>query len=50
VNARRGNDVAHAAKCLIVMVEIGKKQTRCVFAVVPGDVAAPHLAAISAAT
>jgi Ala-tRNA(Pro) deacylase len=46
----RGNDVAYAAKCLIVMVEIGKKQTRYVLAVVPGTWPAPHLAAISAAT
>src|SRR5262245_45743848 len=37
VSALRGNDVAHAAKCLIVMVKIGKKQTRYVLAVVPGD-------------
>jgi Ala-tRNA(Pro) deacylase len=37
VSAMRGNDVAHAAKCLIVMVKIGKKQTRYVLAVIPGD-------------
>ena len=37
VSALRGNDVAQAAKCLIVMVKIGKKQTRYVLAVVPGD-------------
>lgn len=37
VSALRGNEVAHAAKCLIVMVKIGKKQTRYVLAVVPGD-------------
>lgn len=37
VSALRGNDVAHAAKCLIVMVKIGKKRTRYVLAVVPGD-------------
>jgi Ala-tRNA(Pro) deacylase len=37
VSALRGNAVAHAAKCLIVMVKIGKKQTRYVLAVVPGD-------------
>ncbi|WP_203217993.1 YbaK/EbsC family protein [Nocardia terpenica] len=36
VSALRGHDVAHAAKCLIVMVKIGKKQTRYVLAVVPG--------------
>jgi Ala-tRNA(Pro) deacylase len=37
VSALRGHDVAQAAKCLIVMVKIGKKQARYVLAVVPGD-------------
>lgn len=37
VSALRGHDVAQAAKCLIVMVKIGKKRTRYVLAVVPGD-------------
>jgi Ala-tRNA(Pro) deacylase len=37
VSALRGNPVEQAAKCLIVMVKIGKKQTRYVLAVVPGD-------------
>ncbi|WP_233512644.1 YbaK/EbsC family protein [Micromonospora deserti] len=37
VSGMRGHPVAHAAKCLIVMVKIGKKQTRYVLAVVPGD-------------
>jgi Ala-tRNA(Pro) deacylase len=37
VSALRGHDVAHAAKCLIVMVKIGKKQTRYALTVVPGD-------------
>jgi Ala-tRNA(Pro) deacylase len=37
VSAMRGHPVAHAAKCLVVMVKIGKKQTRYVLAVVPGD-------------
>ncbi|WP_067539048.1 YbaK/EbsC family protein [Nocardia crassostreae] len=36
VSALRGHDVSQAAKCLIVMVKIGKKQTRHVLAVVPG--------------
>ncbi|MET0235231.1 MAG: YbaK/EbsC family protein [Kibdelosporangium sp.] len=36
-SALRGNPVEQAAKCLIVMVKIGKKQTRYVLAVVPGD-------------
>ncbi|MWK39321.1 YbaK/prolyl-tRNA synthetase associated domain-containing protein [Actinomadura sp. J1-007] len=37
VSALRGNDVAHAAKCLVVMVKVGKKRSRYVLAVVPGD-------------
>lgn len=37
VSAMRGNEVAHAAKCLVVMVKVGKKQTHHVLAVVPGD-------------
>jgi Ala-tRNA(Pro) deacylase len=37
VSALRGHDVSAAAKCLIVMVKIGKRVTRHVLAVVPGD-------------
>ncbi|XVQ07744.1 YbaK/EbsC family protein [Spirillospora sp. CA-255316] len=37
VSALRGNAVAHAAKCLVVMVKVGKKRRRYVLAVVPGD-------------
>jgi Ala-tRNA(Pro) deacylase len=37
VSALRGHPVEQAAKCLIVMVKIGKKRTRHVLAVVPGD-------------
>lgn len=37
VSALRGHDVAHAAKCLVVMVKVGKKESRYVLAVVPGD-------------
>ncbi|MFF0862706.1 YbaK/EbsC family protein [Nonomuraea sp. NPDC003560] len=37
VSALRGHGVEQAAKCLIVMVKIGKKRTRHVLAVVPGD-------------
>lgn len=37
VSMMRGHDVAQAAKCLVVMVKVGKKQTRYVLAVVPGD-------------
>jgi Ala-tRNA(Pro) deacylase len=47
VSALRGHDVAQAAKCLVVMVKIGKKQTRYVLAVVPGD-ARLDLAAVKA--
>lgn len=36
VSALRGHPVAHAAKCMILMVKVGK-QTRYVLAVVPGD-------------
>src|SRR5262245_7964170 len=36
VSALRGNHVDHAAKCMIVMVKLGKKTTRYVLAVVPG--------------
>ncbi|MBO0877258.1 MAG: YbaK/prolyl-tRNA synthetase associated domain-containing protein, partial [Pseudonocardia sp.] len=36
VSALRGNDVRHAAKCLVVLVKVGKK-SRYVLAVVPGD-------------
>jgi Ala-tRNA(Pro) deacylase len=37
VSALRGHDVGQGAKCLVVMVKIGKKTTRYVLAVVPGD-------------
>ncbi|WP_214413639.1 YbaK/EbsC family protein [Sphaerisporangium fuscum] len=37
VSAMRGNPVGQAAKCLIVMVKIGKKTTRYVLAVVAGN-------------
>lgn len=37
VSALRGHDVALAAKCLVVMVKVGKKQSRYVLAVVAGD-------------
>ncbi len=37
VSAMRGHAVADAAKCMVVMVKIGKKSTRFVLAVVPGD-------------
>lgn len=37
VSAMRGNTLSQAAKCIIFMVKIGKKVTRYVLAVVPGD-------------
>jgi Ala-tRNA(Pro) deacylase len=47
VSALRGHAPAHAAKCLILLVKIGKKQARYVLAVVPGD-ARLDLAAVKA--
>ena len=37
VSAMRGNALAQAAKCIILMVKLGKKVTRYILAVVPGD-------------
>ena len=37
VSAIRGHDAGQAAKCIIIMVKIGKKVTRFVAAVLPGD-------------
>jgi Ala-tRNA(Pro) deacylase len=37
VSRLRGHDVSAAAKCIVVMVKIGKKVTRNILAVVPGD-------------
>ena len=37
VSALRGHDVAHAAKCLVVMVKLGKKRSHYVLAAVAGD-------------
>ncbi len=37
VSPMRGNRLSQAAKCIILMVKIGKKVTRYVLAVVPGD-------------
>ena len=47
VSAMRGHDLASAAKCLVVMVKIGKRERRYVLAVVPGD-ARLDLAALKA--
>ena len=37
VSPMRGNALAQAAKCLVLMIKLGKKVTRYVLAVVPGD-------------
>ena len=37
VSAMRGHSVAQAAKCIVVMVKQGRKTTKFVLAVVPGD-------------
>lgn len=37
VSAMRGHDPKVAAKCMVVMVKIGKKTTKYVLAVIPGD-------------
>ncbi len=37
VSQLRGNELAQAAKCIVLMVKLGKKVTRYVLAVVPGD-------------
>jgi len=37
VSEMRGHPASEAAKCIILMVKIGKKDTRFVLAVVPGD-------------
>jgi Ala-tRNA(Pro) deacylase len=37
VSKLRGNDLAEAAKCMVVMVKRGKKVTKYVLAVVPGN-------------
>lgn len=37
VSEIRGNKLSEAAKCIIVMVKIGKKITKYVLSVVPGD-------------
>src|SRR5437762_3608150 len=37
VSPMRGHDVSHAAKCMILMVKIGKKDKRFVLGVVPGN-------------
>jgi Ala-tRNA(Pro) deacylase len=37
VSTMRGNTLSQAAKCIILMVKLGKKVTKYVLAVVPGD-------------
>ncbi|HKV83845.1 MAG TPA: YbaK/EbsC family protein [Ktedonobacterales bacterium] len=47
VSAMRGNALAQAAKCIVLLVKVGKKVTRYILAVVPGD-ARVDLAAVKA--
>ncbi len=47
VSAMRGNALSQAAKCIILMVKLGKKVTKYILAVVPGD-AQVDLAAVKA--
>ena len=49
VSPMRGNAVSQAAKCIILMVKIGKKVTKYVLAVIPGDTRV-DLAAVKALT
>lgn len=37
VSPMRGNTLAQAAKCIVMMVKVGKKVTKFVLGVVPGD-------------
>jgi Ala-tRNA(Pro) deacylase len=37
VSAMRGNTLSQAAKCIILMIKLGKKVTRYILAVIPGD-------------
>ncbi len=37
VSPMRGNALSQAAKCIILMVKVGKKVTKYILAVVPGD-------------
>jgi Ala-tRNA(Pro) deacylase len=37
VSALRGHEPRHAAKCMILIVKLGRKMTKYVLAVVPGD-------------
>ena len=37
VSPMRGNELSQAAKCIVLIVKIGKKITRYILAVIPGD-------------
>jgi Ala-tRNA(Pro) deacylase len=37
VSVMRGNPLSQAAKCIVIMVKIGRKVTRYILGVVPGD-------------
>jgi Ala-tRNA(Pro) deacylase len=52
VSPMRGNNLRDAAKCMILMVKLGKKTTKYVLAIVPGDrrVSLPAVKALFGAT
>ena len=37
VSPMRGNELSQAAKCIVLIVKMGKKVTRYILAVIPGD-------------
>ena len=37
VSSMRGNELSQAAKCIVLIVKMGKKVTRYILAVIPGD-------------
>lgn len=37
VSAMRGHDIKQAAKCIVMMAKLGKKTTKYVLAIIPGD-------------
>ena len=47
VSVLRGNTLSQAAKCIVLMIKLGKKVTRYILAVIPGD-ARVDLAAVKA--
>ena len=47
VSVLRGNTLSQAAKCIVLMIKLGKKVSRYILAVIPGD-ARVNLAAVKA--